>query len=64
MTAQIAGPVRLTVSGDLLTGCIAGMETGGQLNPDLSRWLMGLPDEWEKSAPTETLSTLKLQQRS
>lgn len=64
VTAQIAGPVRLTVSGDLLTGCIAGMETGGQLNPDLSRWLMGLPDEWEKSAPTETLSTLKLQQRS
>lgn len=64
VVAQIAGPARLTVSGDLLTGCSARMKSGGQLNPNLSRWLMGLPPEWDVFAPTETPSTLKRQQRS
>ncbi|MDU7219231.1 MAG: DNA cytosine methyltransferase [Citrobacter freundii] len=64
VVAQIAGPARLTVSGDLLTGCSARMKSGGQLNPNLSRWLMGLPPEWDAFAPTETPSTLKRQQRS
>ena len=57
VTAQIAGPARLTASGDLLTGCFAETESGGQLNPALSRWLMGLPPEWDEFAPTETRST-------
>ncbi|MGK2432068.1 hypothetical protein ACSJHN_06385, partial [Klebsiella pneumoniae] len=64
VAAQLAGPVRLTASGETLTGCTAGMESGGQLDPDHARWLMGFPPEWEDCAPTETLSTLKRRQRS
>lgn len=51
MAAAICGPVRLTVSGQLLTGSHAGMESGGQLDPAHSRWLMGLPLAWDEAAP-------------
>jgi hypothetical protein len=40
-----------------LTSYSAATENGGQLNPELARWLMGFPAGWSICAATEARST-------
>lgn len=58
------GPIRITASGQMLTGSDAAMESSGQLNPAHSRWLMGFPPEWDDCAVTAMPSSRKQQQNS
>jgi hypothetical protein len=48
----------------MLTGSSAGMESGGQLSPSHSRWLMGLPPVWDDCAVTAMQLLLKRPKRS
>ena len=62
-SAAISQPIRLKPDGTMLTGSGAEMESGGQLNPAHSRWLMGYPAEWDAYAPTEMPSSRKSRQK-
>lgn len=44
-------PMRLCSDGTRLIGSSAGMESGGQLSPAHSRWLMRLPIAWDLCVP-------------
>ncbi len=64
MATAISGPARFTASGEMRIGSDAQMESGGQLNPAHSRWLMGYPVEWDDCAPMATRSTRTRRQSS
>lgn len=49
--AYTAGPLRLTVFGEMRTGSFVEMDNGVQLNPAHSRWLQGLPRAWDTESP-------------
>ena len=54
----------LEASGPTLTGSGVKTAGGGQLNPDLPRWLMGLPAAWAACAPTATRSSRRSRRSS
>jgi hypothetical protein len=47
---------QLAGSGETRSGSTAETEDIGQLNPELSRWLMGLPESWSRCRPSPKAS--------
>jgi hypothetical protein len=54
---------RLAQTGEILNGSPVKTEGQGQLNPDLPRWLMGYPPEWDDCAVTAMQSSRRSQQK-
>lgn len=61
---KLTGPARLTATGQVQIGSTAETTNGGQLNPAHSRWLMGLPTEWDDCAAMVTLSSRRKRKHS
>jgi hypothetical protein len=55
--------MRVNRFGQPVSGFDAATVSGGQLNPAHSRWLMGLPPEWDACAPTAMPSSRKQRQK-
>ena len=62
--ACLVNQAQLTAIGETPTGSTAETKSTGQLNPAHSRWLMGLPTEWDDCAATVTRSSRNKQPRS
>lgn len=60
----VKGLVSRQVLGTTSSGSSAPTESGGRLNPDFVRWLMGYPVGWGSSAPTATRSSRRSPPRS
>jgi hypothetical protein len=55
--------VRLTTPGPTSSGSPAATASGGQLNPDFSRWLMGYPAVWGSCGATAMQSCRRSRRR-
>lgn len=58
------GPDLAAIVGLMSSGSPAGTGSGGQLNPDFTRWLMGLPPEWDDCAVMATRSSSRSRRSS
>lgn len=61
---DLADQARLTASGETQNGSTAPTTNTGQLNPEHSRYLMGLPAEWGYCGATAMRSSRRLPRRS
>lgn len=61
--AFIVTQVRKTHSGDVRIGCFVETKSGARLNPEFSRWLMGLPPVWGSCGDTVTQLLLRKRKR-